>query len=310
MWIPFPCFDVGAESLRVHDTTLLKPMQQTLLDWLEKRYPQAKRTTLRRMLQAGRITINGQAAKSVKQTITATDSVVVSDKPEAPAREKPSQLQIVYEDQDILVANKPAGLLTATVAREPRPTLLAMVWEYVRSNEPRAQVGLIHRLDRDASGLLIFSKNDDAYASLKRQFFRHSVHRQYLAVVQGVPQPPKGTIESHLVERADGTVHSTRQIGKGEKAISNYEVLKTVGKQSLVKVVLQTGRKHQIRVHLTSRGTPIVGDSVYGPKSTSGPLLLVANRLVIEHPRDGKERVFEIDLPAHFPDEFRGGLLR
>src|SRR5690349_11936946 len=102
------------------------------------------------------------------------------------------RLRIIHEDRDILVVDKPAGLLTSTVPREKRPTLLKMVREYVAQREPRARVGLIHRLDRDASGLLIFSKNHQAYVSLKQQFFKHKVERIYLAVVHGVPTPPAG----------------------------------------------------------------------------------------------------------------------
>src|ERR1051325_11794745 len=120
---------------------------------------------------------------------------------------RPGRLHIIYEDGDILVVNKPAGLLTSTVPREKRPTLLKMVREYVAQREPRARVGLIHRLDRDASGLLIFSKNDAAYRSLKTQFFHHEVERVYAVVVRGVPDPRAGRIESDLVERPDGTVH-------------------------------------------------------------------------------------------------------
>src|SRR5437879_4341471 len=109
-----------------------------------------------------------------------------------------SHLVIVYEDVDVLVVNKPAGLLTSTVARERRPTLLKMVREYAAEIEPRARVGLIHRLDRDASGLLVFSKNHQAYQSLKSQLFHHTVDRIYVAAVKGKLHPPVGRIESRL----------------------------------------------------------------------------------------------------------------
>lgn len=209
-------------------------------------------------------------------------------------------LSIVFEDDDILVANKPAGLLTATNAREKRPTLLALVREHVQARHPRAQIGLIHRLDRDAAGLLVFSKNHNAYLSLKKQFFEHSVRREYSAIVHGVPKEASGRIESRLVERADGTVHATRQSGKGEIAISHYQVIKAEGKRALVKIILETGKKHQIRVHLESIGHPIVGDPIYGPPSDSPPLMLAATQLGFAHPRDGRPMKFEIELPAYF----------
>jgi tRNA pseudouridine32 synthase/23S rRNA pseudouridine746 synthase/23S rRNA pseudouridine1911/1915/1917 synthase len=205
------------------------------------------------------------------------------------------RLRIIHEDRDILVVDKPAGLLTSTVPREKRPTLLKMVREYVAQREPRARVGLIHRLDRDASGLLIFSKNHQAYVSLKQQFFKHKVERIYLAVVHGVPTPPAGTIDTRLVERADGTVYSTRNPTTGERAVTEYETIerrKNKG-QSLLRVRLLTGKKHQIRVQLSERGVPIVNDPVYGKQKPTGPLMLVAAELTIEHPRTGDRLTFK-----------------
>lgn len=205
----------------------------TLLHWLIDHYPTAKRQTLKRMVQAGRVKVNGRPASTLKHPLGENDRVAVDALKAARAPALPKELRIVYEDADILVLDKPAGLLTSTVPREPRPTLLAMALEYVRAREPRARVGLIHRLDRDASGLLIFSKNNASYDSLKSQFFNHTVHREYTAVVHGIPKPPAGRIETHLTERADGTVHSTRQTGKGQIAMTEYEVVKSAGKSTL-----------------------------------------------------------------------------
>lgn len=277
----------------------------TLIDWLSRKYPLAKRQTLKRMVEAGRVRINGEPAARLKQPVAPEDKVEVSDRPNA-TESKSDSLQlpfgIVFEDEDVIVVNKPAGLLTSTVPRERRPTLLAAVREHVRRREPRARVGLIHRLDRDASGLLIFSKNDAAYRALKTQFFHHTVVREYRAVVHGTPSPPADRIETRLAERADGTVHSIREAHRGERAVSKYDVLKTERKLSFVRVKLETGRKHQIRVHLAGRGTPIVGDTVYGPKDARAPrLMLAATRLVIEHPRSGKRTEFTLPVPEEFP---------
>lgn len=208
------------------------------------------------------------------------------------------RLKIIFEDHDLLVVNKPPGLLTSTNPRERRPTLLAMVREYVGEREPRARVGLIHRLDRDASGLLIFSKSHRAYVSLKQQFFKHSVERVYLALVDGKPNPPAGTIDTKLIERADGTVYSSHVHGKGERAISHYETVWTVGKRSLVRVRLETGKKHQIRVHLSERGVPIVNDPMYGKQKSEGTMMLVAVKLSIEHPVTHEPLTFEVDPPT------------
>jgi 23S rRNA pseudouridine1911/1915/1917 synthase len=286
-----------------------------LLDWLRGRFPSAKNQTFKRMLQARRVTVNDVPARALKQPLSPADRVEVSDRARDRARPGPpgtavnravaaDEPRVIYEDADLLVVDKPAGLLTSTVPGERRPTLLAAVRRHVAASDARARVGLIHRLDRDASGLLIFSKNDIAYRSLKTQFFHHAVEREYLAVVYGVPDPPAGRIESRLVERTDGTVHSTRQAGRGQRAVTEYEVLKSAGGRSLVRVNLHTGRKHQIRVQLSGRGTPIVGDTVYGRSAPDSPkpdrLLLAAVRLRVDHPRTGKPVMFEIDPPGGF----------
>src|SRR5207237_1249712 len=128
---------------------------------------------------------------------------------------------IVHEDDDILVIDKPAGLLTSTVPRERRPTALALLRDYLARHDPQARLGLIHRLDRDASGLLVFSKNHEAFRSLKQQFFKHTVKRIYSAVVDGKLNPPGGRIKSRLVELPDGSVRSTKRQDGGERAISD-----------------------------------------------------------------------------------------
>jgi 23S rRNA pseudouridine1911/1915/1917 synthase len=275
---------------------------RTLLDWLIEHYPNAKRQTFKNMLTARRIRINARPALQLKQPLAEQDHVVVTGRQAVPNRLPDPSLSIVYEDADLLVVHKPAGLLTSTVEKEKRPTLLARVRQYVAEREPRARVGLIHRLDRDASGLLIFSKNDSAYRSLKAQFFHHTVRREYLAVVHGVPNPPAGTIESFLVERTDGTVRSTRQIGKGQRAVTGYETIKIERGLSLLRVTLETGRKHQIRAHLREKNLPIVGDQVYGRENDPAPrLMLAAIKLSIVHPRTGNELTWTTDVPAEFP---------
>ena len=299
-------------------------MTKTLADWLVARYPTAKRTTLRRMVADGRVRVNGRPANRYNQPVGETDAVAVDERPgggadggeggggagrsAASRRGGPAAARlpfaIVFEDADLLVVDKPPGLLTSTTPREPRPTLLASVRAYLSTGDRPARVGLIHRLDRDASGLLVFSKSDVAYQSLKTQFFKHDVERVYLAVTQGVPRPPAGRIESTLSERIDGTVHSIKQVGRGERAVTDYEVVRAAGKRALVRVTLQTGRKHQIRVHLRERGTPIVGDRVYGhqdPGALAEPrLMLAAVRLAVAHPRTGERVTFESPTPEAF----------
>jgi 23S rRNA pseudouridine1911/1915/1917 synthase len=294
-------------------------MPDTLLDVLARRYPTAKRETLRRMVAAGRVTVNGAKPRTLKLPVSPDDRVDVSDRaPAAPAAARAAgrgprlPFEVVHEDADLLVVNKPAGLLTSTVPGERRPTLLAAVRAYVADRDPRARVGLIHRLDRDAAGLLVFSKSDLAYQSLKTQFFHHTVERVYLAVTVGVPHPPAGRIESRLEERADGTVYTTRAHAKGQRAVTHYEVIERGGggggarAHALVRVRLETGRKHQIRVHLAERGTPILNDPVYGRDTAGTPapqtpgMRLLAARLAVVHPRTGEPASWQVEPPPGF----------
>jgi 23S rRNA pseudouridine1911/1915/1917 synthase len=298
----------------------------TILAWLIDHYPTAKRQTLRRMLEAGRVRVNEDVVRRASHPVGPDDRVCIADREPArrlsPGR-RPQSLSVVYEDADVLVVDKPTGLLTSTNARERRPTLLAQVRDYVERGLPgrphAARVGLIHRLDRDASGLLVFSKTHDAYLSLKRQLHEHSVQRVYVALVEGTPTPRQGRIQSRLVERADGTVYSTRRPGEGERAVTDYETVESRAGRSLVRVTLHTGRKHQIRVHLSERGVPIVGDTMYGGRDGArnpkrpvpDRLMLVAVKLVFTHPRTGKRLTFERPLPNQFTDvmatDFSGG---
>ena len=271
---------------------------QTLLEWLVGKYPNAKKQTLREMVKEGRVTINGKRAKSVKEEVVEGDKVVVGKNVER-ARASIEPLRIIHEDEDVLVVVKPPGLLTSTVVRERQATAIGIVRDYLADREPRARAGVVHRLDRDAAGLLVFSKNNAAHQSLKRQFFQHTVLREYLAVVHGNVSPAKGRIESNLVELKDGSVRDTHAPGKGQKAVTEYEVVQQGPKHAVVRVRLQTGRKHQIRAHFAQKKNPVVGDSMYeGPQRPGTILLLAAVKLGFDHPRTGERVTFEIPPPV------------
>lgn len=270
----------------------------TLLEWLVQKYPTAKKQTLREMVQQGRVSINGKLAKNVKEVVGEGNQVIVGKKPQR-AKASIAPLTIVHEDEDVLVVIKPPGLLTSTNVRERRATAIEMVRNYLADREPKARPGIVHRLDRDASGLLVFSKNNHAHQSLKKQFFEHTVLREYLAVVHGLVSPSKGKIESKLVELKDGSVRDTLAPGRGQKAVTEYEVMVQGPKMAAVRVRLHTGRKHQIRAHFAQRKNPVVGDSVYeGPQAPGTRLLLAAVKLGFEHPRTGERVTFETRPPV------------
>jgi len=273
-------------------------MASLLIDWLLERYPTSKRTTLKQMIDQGRVTINGRPANRLKTPITPADVLAVRDRASAGVPTGSpglSPLTLIFEDADLLVIDKPAGLLTSTVPREKRPTAVAIVQRYLASDS-HAKAGLVHRLDRDASGLLVFAKTSEAFDSLKSQFFHHTVGRVYEALVHGTPRKAEGTIESHLVETKEGKVIVTRVPDRGQKAVTHYKVVDTSGGYTRVRVKLHTGRKHQIRVHLGSIGNPIVGDTVYGPQPPKREQLqLRAIELDLDHPRTNKRMEFRTE---------------
>jgi 23S rRNA pseudouridine1911/1915/1917 synthase len=265
----------------------------TLNDRLRQDFPEAKQQTLKRMVQNRRVRINGIPALRLNQELKPKDQITVDAPVKELIRAPRLPFAIIHEDQDILVIDKPPGLLTSTVPRESRPTAIAAVREYLSITDPAARAGLIHRLDRDASGLLVFSKNNLAFDSLKKQFFHHTVSRFYHAIVS---PPPKTSarIESFLVERADGSVHTAHVPGRGQRAITTFDVAKRRGQFALLRIKLHTGRKHQIRVHLSEFGSPVLGDTQYGGKPHKKGIMLAAVELAFDHPCTGTRIVFAI----------------
>lgn len=260
-------------------------MSDHLLDWLTQKFPGSSHRTLKAMVAARRVLVNGVAARALKQPLATGDRVEVLPHA-AVERDELAPLRRVHEDADVIVVDKPIGLLTSTRPDERRPTAIALIERHLHGDE----AFVVHRLDQDASGLLVFAKSARAYRSLKEQFFHHSVDRRYAAVVRGIPDPPQGRIESDLAERADGTVRCVRPGERGKRAVTEYLVQRHGRGCALLTVTLHTGRKHQIRAHLSSHGHPILGDRLYGGDATpaSDRLCLMAVHLAFDHPRGGR----------------------
>jgi RluA family pseudouridine synthase len=293
------------------------PSSTTLLDHLRTRFPQAKTNTLRDMVAGKRVTVNGVPARSMKQPIAPGDTVDVADRDAAPTRQVTltQGLRLVHMDSHVVLVDKPHGLLSATDAKEQRPTALKILTAYFQKQNAKNQVHLIHRLDKDASGLLLFARTWDAFRSLKQQFFEHSITRRYDVIVHGIPKKLEDRLESLLLEDPEtGVVRPTKDMKAGKLAILDYQLLQSdpVKKIAHLRCTLFTGRKHQIRVQLQALGHPVLADPLYGyrnrPPTPDEPphrLALHASHLTFAHPQSHRKVSFDSPMPGGFAHLFR-----
>lgn len=206
---------------------------------------------------------------------------------------------IIFEDDHLLVVNKPSGLLTIATEKEKERTLYHIVRDYVVSKNPHGRIFIVHRLDRDTSGIVLFAKDEKTKNQLQENWNDYVSLREYTAIVCGHPKEESGQIVQYLKETKTNLVYvSPREEGK--KAITNYSVLKTNDKYSMLKVTIETGRRNQIRVAFASKKMPILGDKKYGEKSKVNRLYLHANRLKIYYPVIKKDILFETSIPTEF----------
>lgn len=206
---------------------------------------------------------------------------------------------IIFEDDHLLVVNKPSGLLTIATEKEKERTLYHIVRDYVASKNPHGRIFIVHRLDRDTSGIVLFAKDEKTKNQLQENWNDYVSLREYTAIVCGHPKEESGQIVQYLKETKTNLVYvSPREDGK--KAITNYSVLKTSDKYSMLKVTIETGRRNQIRVAFASKKMPILGDKKYGEKSKVNRLYLHANRLKIYYPVIKKDILFETSIPTEF----------
>ena len=272
-----------------------------------------KRTTVKNLLKYKAVSVNGKSTTRFDHPLAPGDQVTVEQNREKAAKEElRTELQIVFEDPDIVVINKPAGLLTIATDKVRTRTAFYKLNDYLQSGSSRLprdgnrrvqkQLFIVHRLDQDASGLLVFAKNPEAKMFLQENWANFT--KKYYAVAHGIPGDKEATIKNYLAENKFLRIYSSPKPGPDAKiAITHYKVLKEKEKKSLLEVMLVTGRKHQIRVHLAGMGHPIVGDDKYGGKfrdNAKTRLALHAFSLEIEHPHTHKKMKFEIPIPAEF----------
>ncbi|MFZ2949816.1 MAG: RluA family pseudouridine synthase [Desulfuromonadaceae bacterium] len=218
-----------------------------------------------------------------------------------PAKYQPKGLPVLYEDKEIIVVEKPCGLLTMGTDRDKTRTAHTILNEYVRKGDPRSRnrVYIVHRLDRETSGILIFAKSEAAKNFLQEHW--QETDKRYLTVVYGSLAPKTGTISSYLAENSAFTVYSTPDPAAGKLSHTEYTVLKETKGFTLLEIHLLTGRKHQIRVHLSEKGHPVVGDRKYGKGNDPyNTLALHARSLSFTHPVSGRRLTFETGVPDFF----------
>lgn len=212
---------------------------------------------------------------------------------------KAKKLDIIYEDKNIIVVNKPSGLLTVSTTKEKEKTLFHQVSSYVKKNNSKLKVYIIHRLDKDTSGIVMFAKNKTIKYLYQNNWDKLVIKREYTAVVKGVLKEKQGIIKSYLKETKTLLVYSSSDKKNGKLAITNYKVIKENKRYSLLSIDIKTGRKNQIRVHMKDINHPIVGDKKYGDEKFKR-LMLHASLLVLINPITKKEMRFISNPPKIF----------
>lgn len=214
-------------------------------------------------------------------------------------------LRILFEDPYLIVIEKDAGMLSIATAKEKLLTTYSILSGHVKREDPNNRIFVVHRLDRDTSGIMMFAKSEEVQSVMQRAWQEAVIERTYVAVVEGVVENDEGTVRSFLKENKALVMYSTKVTGEGDEAITHYKVLKRHPELTLLEVKLETGRKNQIRVHMKDLGHPVVGDKKYGAKlNLIGRTCLHARVLAFIHPVNGTEVRYETPIPGPFLSVF------
>lgn len=277
-----------------------------LIEALTAHFPNSKRNTLRKMLTEGRALVDGKVVHKAKHLVEAGSSVTISDREKAaitsppPVPKKPHpRIKILFEDSDIIVVNKQAGLLSVATDKMEPDTLHSRVVDYLQNEDKGEWAFIVHRLDRETSGVMIFAKHKRHKEYLQAQFAERSVHRVYHALVQGKPEQESGTIHEWLLEDKFLRI---RTVNKGnpnaKEAITHWSLEDSDEIASLLMLTIETGRRHQIRVGLANLGLPVVGDEQHGAVGNPiGRIALHASALELLHPQSEDPVRFEATIP-------------
>ncbi|MNO14381.1 Ribosomal large subunit pseudouridine synthase D [compost metagenome] len=278
--------------------TVAEPAE--LLAFLLKTITNRGRNSIKSMLSRGQVSVNGKAVTKHNFQLHPGQTVTIDQEKPVQAKEL-TGLTIVHEDEDLIVIQKEAGLLSIATGEDNELTAYRQLMEHVRQSNPHNRVFVVHRLDRDTSGVMMFAKSEQLQQTLQNTWKETVKERSYVALVEGVVKKPEGTISSWLKETSTLKMYSSPHEGDGLHAVTHYKLLQGNRHFSLLEVHLETGRKNQIRVHMSDIGHPIVGDKKYGAETKAvGRLGLHARLLSFVHPTTGKLLTFESAIPKTF----------
>ena len=270
--------------------------ETTLLPFLLETVRDKSRNTVKGLLTRGQVVVDGQGVTRHDHKLLPGQTVTIL--PEI-VKKTALPFPILWEDEEIIVVDKPAGLLSMASDKERERTAYRQVTDYVRAGNSKARVFIVHRLDRDTSGVLLFAKSEGIKRAFQDNWESIVRRRGYTAVVEGTPPKQADTIRTFLRENGIHKVYSVHTGGK--EAITHYQTVKQGKRYSLLEVELSTGRKNQIRVHLSEMGCPVAGDRTYG--AATDPLhrlCLHAHELTFTHPITGRETTYRAELPRGF----------
>ena len=288
--------------------------ESDLLTILVKLFPQSSRSTLRKMLTSGRVIVDGKICNRAKHEVVVGTNIEILDKVKA-AEESPSpraqytgpKIDIIFEDESILVVLKPEGMLSIATNKLETDTLHSRCVDYVQFSGERNWCHIVHRLDRDTSGVMVFAKNKQHKETLQQQFAERSVQRTYHALVEGRPEKNSGTVSSWLAEDKHLHVRKVSSTYQGaKKAITHWDVEDSDDHVSLIRITIDTGKRHQIRMAMKDLGCPVVGDELH--ESTANPLnrvCLHATALEFLHPQSDDPVRFTSKVPFTGPESQR-----
>ena len=274
--------------------------QSILMDFLCRVMPDRKRSSIKQLLKFGSVMVNGNVTSQFNVPLNQGDTVKVNLTRAFPVFYN-RRVKIVYEDDDIIVIEKGYGLLSMGNEKIKDGTAYSILKDYLKEKDPRNKIFIIHRLDRDTSGLMMFAKTIEAKEAMQHNWNNMVLERTYLAVVEGKVEEESGTVKSYLAENSQMEVYSTDDPEKGQLAVTRWKKIASGNGYTLMEVSLDTGRKNQIRVHMKDIEHPIAGDRKYGAKSSPIHLLaLHAQTLRFVHPVTRRDMRFETPIPASF----------